>query len=90
MVWSKLIRGAGIWTCTLLILASGAAAQDRPDKGGPEGRGIYPAADLPHASGQSHRPYRRGNHHASAVSSGTWSAGLLVQRGRIARDDQAE
>lgn len=42
MVWNKLIRRAGIWTCTVLITVSGAAAQDRPDGRRPEGRGFYP------------------------------------------------
>jgi len=42
MVWSKLIRGAGLWAGTTLILVSVAAAQDAPEGQGPEGHGGYP------------------------------------------------
>ena len=41
MVWSKLIRGAGLWAGTTLILVSVAAAQ-MPEGQGPEGHGGYP------------------------------------------------
>jgi hypothetical protein len=39
MVGNRLIRGAGIWTCTVLFLAGVAAAQDVRER---EGRGHFP------------------------------------------------
>ncbi len=42
MFWSKLIQGASIWTCTVLILGSAAAAQGVPDGPSSGERGLYP------------------------------------------------